>query len=84
MEKIRDPAVAGMFYPDNPRELQIQIRDFLAQANTQGPIPKAIIAPHAGYIYSGPVAASVYARLHAIRNRIQRVVLLGFESASSR
>ena len=39
--------------------------------------PKAIIVPHAGYVYSGPVAASAYARLKKARSRIQRVVLLG-------
>ncbi|MCB1806842.1 MAG: AmmeMemoRadiSam system protein B, partial [Candidatus Competibacteraceae bacterium] len=42
-----------------------------------GPAPKALIAPHAGYVYSGPVAAKAYARLRPVRERIQRVVLLG-------
>ena len=41
------------------------------------PVPKAIIAPHAGYVYSGPIAASVYARLAPARGTIERVVLLG-------
>jgi hypothetical protein len=54
------------------------IGDFLSQAKaTDQPAPKAIIAPHAGYIYSGPVAASAYKSLQAARGRIQRVVLLG-------
>jgi len=78
MGSIRAPAVAGMFYPDDPRELQTMIDTFLgAAAAPPGPIPKAIIAPHAGYIYSGPVAASVYARLAPARSTIRRVVLLG-------
>jgi AmmeMemoRadiSam system protein B len=67
-----------MFYPDNARELHEQIQGFLAEATPeQGPPPKAIIVPHAGYIYSGPVAACAYARLKAAQGIIQRVVLLG-------
>jgi len=77
MTTIRQPAVAGMFYPADPRELQAMLNGFLAEAEAAGPPPKALIAPHAGYVYSGPVAASVYARLAAARERIQRVVLLG-------
>lgn len=81
---IRSPAVAGMFYPANPQELHQMVHQFL-QAVTTGIdqttkvalVPKAIIAPHAGYIYSGPVAASVYAYLIAARQVIKRVVLLG-------
>lgn len=74
---VRRPAVAGLFYPDDAGELQTQIRAFLAEAKPEGPPPKAIIAPHAGYIYSGPIAASAYVRLQAARDRIRRVVLLG-------
>jgi len=77
MSSIRQPAVAGLFYPAAPEELHAMIQGFLAQAAGDGTPPKAIIAPHAGYIYSGPVAASVYARLRPLRGRIQRVVLLG-------
>jgi AmmeMemoRadiSam system protein B len=58
METVRRPAVAGMFYPDDPEELRAQIQSFLAQTIVGGSVPKAIIAPHAGYIYSGSVAAS--------------------------
>lgn len=76
-EAIRTPAVAGTFYPADRRELQAQIRAFLNAVAPAGPAPKAIIAPHAGYVYSGPIAASVYARLHAARGAISRVVLLG-------
>lgn len=49
----------------------------LAEAKTSGAVPKAIIAPHAGYVYSGPIAANVYARLASARGTIKRVVLLG-------
>ena len=74
-EKVREPAVAGMFYPVDPDELRTQIEGFLAQAESQGPSPKAIISPHAGTIYSGPIAASAYARIQP--EGIERVVLLG-------
>ncbi len=71
---IRAPAVAGMFYPVAPAELRRMIEGFMAAAKP-GPHPKAIIAPHAGYIYSGPVAASVYKRINPAG--ISRVVLVG-------
>lgn len=76
--KIRPPAVAGTFYPADATELRAMIRGFLAQVDIDEEAPpKAIIVPHAGYIYSGPVAASAYARLRSARNLIRRVVLLG-------
>jgi hypothetical protein len=68
-----------MFYPDNPVVLKQTLADLLAHpvaARLARP-PKALIVPHAGYIYSGPVAASAYAQLEALRGRIRRVVLLG-------
>lgn len=74
---IREPAVAGSFYPGERDELQRTVRHYLQQAGAQGPAPKALIVPHAGYIYSGPIAASGYARLHSARAQIQRVLLLG-------
>lgn len=80
MSHVRQTAVAGMFYPDDPRELDAAVRHFLADAATAEPAgitPKAIIAPHAGYIYSGAVAASAYARLKPAADLIKRVVLLG-------
>lgn len=77
MTLIRPPAVAGMFYPADPEELRLMVRQYLTQAEAQGPPPKAIIAPHAGYVYSGPVAASAYARLAPAHDIIRRVVLLG-------
>ena len=78
MSTVRTPAVAGMFYPDDANELRTMVRNFLNESKVSNePIPKAIIAPHAGYIYSGPIAASVYARLAPAHDTINRVVLLG-------
>jgi AmmeMemoRadiSam system protein B/AmmeMemoRadiSam system protein A len=80
MTAIRPTAVAGMFYPADPAELKAQLDLFLGQARAAalaGPAPKAIIAPHAGYLYSGPVAASAYVRVQPAAASISRVVLLG-------
>ena len=79
MSATRPAAVAGLFYPDNPIELKHTFTDLLAnaKATTLSRTPKALIVPHAGYIYSGVVAARAYARLGELRGRIRRVVLLG-------
>ena len=81
MLRIRPPAVAGTFYPAQREAIAKDISTLLAAAQTRIPstaqIPKAIIVPHAGYIYSGPIAASAYACLLAARTIIKRVVLLG-------
>ncbi len=80
MNTVRQPAVAGMFYPAAARELARDVGVLLADAASAArgaPVPKAIIAPHAGYVYSGAVAASAYARLAPARGKITRVVLLG-------
>ncbi|MGE0082501.1 MAG: AmmeMemoRadiSam system protein B [Thiohalomonadaceae bacterium] len=77
MPLIREPAVAGTFYPADAETLRAEVRRYLGEARTDAPAPKAIIAPHAGYVYSGPVAASAYARLAAARDTVRRVVLLG-------
>jgi AmmeMemoRadiSam system protein B len=69
--------VAGLFYPDDPIVLQQQLDDFLSRESRLETKPKALIVPHAGYIYSGPIAASAYTQLIPIREQIQRVVLLG-------
>jgi AmmeMemoRadiSam system protein B len=69
--------VAGTFYPANPQQLHQMLDQYLNDAETGGKVPKAIIAPHAGYIYSGPVAASAYARLKKAHDRITRVVIIG-------
>jgi AmmeMemoRadiSam system protein B len=73
----REPAVAGSFYPADPQELNGLLDALLAAASTHQPPPKALIAPHAGYIYSGPVAASAYATLSPVAEQITRVILLG-------
>jgi AmmeMemoRadiSam system protein B len=80
MNTIRPPAVAGTFYPAAAPDLAREVGALLAAAESAArgmPAPKAIIAPHAGYIYSGPIAATAYARLAPARAKITRVVLLG-------
>ncbi len=79
MPATRPAAVAGSFYPDSPTALRRSVDDLLAAVTAGGPaaMPKALIVPHAGYLYSGAVAALAYARLKPWRNRIRRVVLLG-------
>lgn len=76
---IRNPAVAGSFYPRDPVELRQTVERHLRDASSDSVQlrPKALIVPHAGYQYSGPVAASGYARLRAAGGSIRRVVLLG-------
>lgn len=77
MTACRPPAVAGMFYPADPVQLAHEVRELLASADPHSLNPKALIVPHAGYIYSGPIAASAYATLKDIAPHIRRVVLLG-------
>jgi len=78
MTFIRNAAIAGQFYPAAADELETTVRGFLDAADEgPGPVPKAIIAPHAGYVYSGAIAASAYARLVPAAAIIKRVVLLG-------
>ncbi|MCO5762091.1 MAG: AmmeMemoRadiSam system protein B, partial [Chromatiaceae bacterium] len=67
MAIIRPPAVADMFYPGNPARLNRMLAQMLDDVTPQELRPKAIIAPHAGYIYSGPIAASAYALLKPLR-----------------
>ena len=82
MKSVRKPAVAGQFYPGNADELSAAVTGYLTQAAVEankngGDVPKALIVPHAGYVYSGPVAASAYAQIRETADRITRVVLLG-------
>ncbi|OIP21095.1 MAG: AmmeMemoRadiSam system protein B [Comamonadaceae bacterium CG2_30_60_41] len=82
MLHVRPPAVAGSFYPQPAAVLARDVQNLLAgtTAKSQGApvaVPKAIIVPHAGYIYSGSTAALAYARLTTARSRIRRVILLG-------
>lgn len=78
METVRPSAVSGLFYPANPDTLKQVINDNLEQAVIKPDlIPKALIVPHAGYMYSGPVAASAYKYLQLLHDRIKHVVLIG-------
>ena len=77
MSSVLLPSVAGMFYPEQADELRQQVDSLLAESPVPDePPPKALIAPHAGYIYSGPVAASAYRRLLPAADSIERVVIL--------
>ena len=81
----RHAAFAGLFYPDDPQQLRSSITQLLDTARQNmtdqgfypGLPPKAIIAPHAGYIYSGPIAASAYTLIEPVASSIKKVVLLG-------
>jgi len=77
--RTRPAAVAGMFYPGAGDELARTVDEALAGADRApaAAVPKAVIVPHAGYVYSGDVAARAYARVAPARGRITRVVILG-------
>lgn len=78
MSLTRPPAVAGMFYPASPALLATTVDELLAARHPALAIqPKALIVPHAGYIYSGATAAMAYAALTPWRSSIRRVILLG-------
>ena len=77
MTDVRQPVFAGSFYPADPDELRDEVRKYLGPARTPSVPAKAIIAPHAGYVYSGPIAGSAHARLRGHEKTIERVVLLG-------
>lgn len=77
---VREAAVAGAFYPGEPGELRDMVDALLAGAPpppADALVPRAVIVPHAGYIYSGPTAAVAYARIAAGRDTVKRVVLVG-------
>ncbi len=77
MSRIRKAAVAGTFYPNDKKQLDQMVDVLLKNAISLDSNPKAIIAPHAGYIYSGKVAASAYEPLRSLKNKIKKIVLLG-------
>lgn len=77
MVNVRTPAVAGMFYPADTQQLALGVRQLLADAQPHNLKPKALVVPHAGYIYSGAIAATAYATLRPIAAQIRRVILLG-------
>lgn len=75
----RLPAVAGSFYPASALQLTREVDTLLATSDpgATDAAPKALIVPHAGYVYSGPIAARAYTLLRPWRHQLQRVVLLG-------
>jgi AmmeMemoRadiSam system protein B len=78
--EIRPAAVGGLFYPGSSVELAAEVRSLLAAVPARAEAPgllKALIVPHAGYRFSGPVAASAYSLLRRRRGEIRRVLLLG-------
>jgi hypothetical protein len=78
--QVRPAAVAGMFYPGNAPQLAMEVGELLDGVENFEPklgFPKALIVPHAGYVYSGPVAARAYDELVAARGIVKRVVLIG-------
>lgn len=80
MGSVRNAAVAGLFYPGEAGSLSAELEELLGAVEQAGPrlgFPKALIVPHAGYVYSGPVAARAYDELAPARGIVRRVVLLG-------
>src|SRR5262245_61153230 len=80
MDRIGRAAVAGTSYPGDPRELAADVEELLDGVDQLEPRmghPKVLIVPHAGYIYSGPVAAAAYDELAPARGIVKRVVMLG-------
>lgn len=79
--ETRQPAVAGLFYPDDSFELKKMVEKFLNKATLEKNIDiekiKALIVPHAGYIYSGPTAAVAYRYLSTIKNKSEKIILIG-------
>lgn len=73
-ENVRPPAVAGSFYSEDPSRLRSEIQQYLADGTALSSFPKLLISPHAGYIFSGPVAAKGYA---IIDPEIKRVIIIG-------
>jgi hypothetical protein len=74
---VRQPAVAGMFYAAAPESLREDVAGYLSGIRPTGPAPKAVVVPHAGFRYSGSIAAAAYALLRADAAAIRRVVLIG-------
>ena len=83
MSQVRPPAVAGTFYPGDETQLAAAVRGYLEEAagamgaDSRPPAPKAIIVPHAGYVYSAPVAARAFTAVRGLAGQVSRVVLLG-------
>ncbi|HKJ94235.1 MAG TPA: AmmeMemoRadiSam system protein B [Gammaproteobacteria bacterium] len=76
-EHVRAAAVAGLFYPGKRGELLSSVEALLADHAAGSHAPKAVIVPHAGYVYSGETAARAFARIAPVADQIERVVILG-------
>ena len=74
---VRPAAVAGLFYPDDPAELSSMVDALLGVPDAPGRLPEAVIVPHAGYAYSGPVAGRAYGSLGPQARSLRRILLLG-------
>jgi AmmeMemoRadiSam system protein B len=77
---VRTPAVAGLFYPEDADDLRATVGNLLANVDVSAALPappEALIVPHAGYPYSGPVAAAAYKLIEPLRDRIKRIVMVG-------
>ncbi len=82
MQAVQTPAVAGLFYSADPQQLDAEVRGFLAEGRKRGRVerlqrPKAIIVPHAGYVFSGAIAGSAFAAIAEQAAQIKRVLILG-------
>lgn len=83
--RVRRPAVAGYFYPSSPDDLVKSIKDSFLHSLGPGRLPPSeldegligVVSPHAGYIYSGPVAAHAYYKISGLRDRVETVVVVG-------
>ena len=75
--RVRPPAVAGSFYPSGAKVLHTMVDRLLDGVADPAPVPKAVIAPHAGYVYSGSTAALAYAALRAAADTVEHVVIVG-------
>lgn len=76
---VRSPAVAGSFYPDDAAELENEVEELLGSSSPEqaGRFPKALVVPHAGYRYSGSLAAKAYSLVAAMHSQVERVVIFG-------
>ena len=74
--KLRRPAVAGTFYPADKKELAAAVDEYIDSADEPDFAPRAVVAPHAGYVYSGPVAGYAYRALRKAGD-VKRIVIAG-------
>lgn len=75
MQNVKYPNVAGAFYPSDKDQLESMLENFFAKAKIKNGKPKALIVPHAGYIYSGPIAANAYINLQKYKDEFDKIVI---------